>query len=72
MPVDVRLALAARVRSDDDEGAQMSGVLDGVRVLDVTAWQAGPMVTMVLGDFGAEVLKIEAATRLDGWRAAPA
>ena len=37
----------------------MSGVLDGVRVLDVTAWQAGPMVTMVLGDFGAEVLKIE-------------
>ena len=46
----------------------MSGVLDGVRILDVTAWQAGPMVTMVLGDFGAEVLKVEAATRLDGWR----
>jgi crotonobetainyl-CoA:carnitine CoA-transferase CaiB-like acyl-CoA transferase len=46
----------------------VSGVLDGVRVLDVTAWQAGPMVTMVLGDFGAEVLKIEAANRLDGWR----
>lgn len=46
----------------------MSGVLDGVRVLDLTAWQAGPTVTMVLGDFGAEVLKVEAATRLDGWR----
>lgn len=46
----------------------MRGVLDGVRVLDVTAWQAGPIVTMVLGDFGAEVLKIEAADRLDGWR----
>ena len=46
----------------------MKAVLDGVRVLDVTAWQAGPMVTMVLGDFGAEVLKIEAADRLDGWR----
>lgn len=44
------------------------GVLDGVRVLDLTAWQAGPILTMILGDFGAEVLKIEAATRLDGWR----
>ena len=46
----------------------MKGVLEGVRVLDLTAWQAGPMVTMILGDFGAEVLKIEAADRLDGWR----
>jgi crotonobetainyl-CoA:carnitine CoA-transferase CaiB-like acyl-CoA transferase len=43
-------------------------VLDHVRVLDLTAWQAGPMVTMILADFGAEVLKIEAASRLDGWR----
>jgi crotonobetainyl-CoA:carnitine CoA-transferase CaiB-like acyl-CoA transferase len=45
-----------------------AAVLDGVRVLDLTAWQAGPILTMILGDFGAEVLKIEAATRLDGWR----
>ena len=45
-----------------------AGVLDGVRVLDLTAWQAGPILTMILGDFGAEVLKIEASTRLDGWR----
>ncbi len=42
--------------------------LAGVRVLDLTAWQAGPQATMVLGDFGAEVLKIEAPQRLDGWR----
>src|SRR4051812_7185355 len=45
-----------------------AGVLDGIRVLDLTAWQAGPILTMILGDFGAEGLKIEAATRLDGWR----
>jgi crotonobetainyl-CoA:carnitine CoA-transferase CaiB-like acyl-CoA transferase len=43
-------------------------VLDTVRVLDLTAWQAGPTVTMILADFGAEVLKIEAPKRLDGWR----
>ena len=43
-------------------------VLDNVRVLDLTAWQAGPTVTMILADFGAEVLKIEAPKRLDGWR----
>lgn len=42
--------------------------LDNVHVLDLTAWQAGPTVTMILADFGAEVLKIEAPTRLDGWR----
>jgi len=42
--------------------------LAGVRVLDLTAWQAGPQATMIVGDFGAEVLKIEAPQRLDGWR----
>jgi crotonobetainyl-CoA:carnitine CoA-transferase CaiB-like acyl-CoA transferase len=44
--------------------------LAGVRVLDLTAWQAGPLATMILGDFGADVVKIEAPQRLDGWRGA--
>ena len=37
----------------------MGGPLAGVRIVDCTAYIAGPFATMVLGDQGADVVKIE-------------
>src|SRR5213083_2246297 len=37
----------------------MTGVLDGIRVLDVAEWGFVPSAGTVLGDWGAEVIKVE-------------
>ena len=37
----------------------MAGALHGVKVLDLTSTIAGPFAPMLLGDLGAEVLKVE-------------
>ena len=37
----------------------MNRPLDGVRIIDWTIWQQGPVSTMMLADLGAEVIKIE-------------
>lgn len=38
----------------------MGGVLEGVKVLDLGRYQAGPRCAMVMADMGAEVVKVEA------------
>jgi crotonobetainyl-CoA:carnitine CoA-transferase CaiB-like acyl-CoA transferase len=37
----------------------MAGLLDGMRVLDLSAWRPMPHATQILADLGAEVLKVE-------------
>ena len=42
--------------------------LSGLRVIDLTAWWAGPVSASLLASLGAEVIHVESIGRLDGMR----
>jgi len=50
-------------------GPDLNATLRGLRVLDLTRNLAGPYCTMILGDLGAEVVKVEQPGRGDDTRA---
>ena len=51
--------------------ASRSTALEGVKVVDFTHFLAGPLATMTLGDFGADVIKIEPPGRGEDFRYYP-
>ena len=72
-----------QLRGAGGEPNQMSKILQGIRVLDFGRYIAGPYCATLLGDMGAEVIRIEKVdgsedrylspiTENRGWRAVPA
>ena len=45
--------------------------LDGIRIIDLSFIVAGPLASRLLCDFGADVVRIESRSRIDGARINP-
>lgn len=60
--------LSAPAPAAEDEPADIAGPLAGVRVIEVGTLIAGPFAGRMLGDLGAEVIKVEAPDNPDPLR----
>ena len=46
----------------------MTGALDGIRIVEFASYVSGPYAGMMLGDMGAEVIKVETPGKGDPFR----
>ena len=51
-----------RPRLSDGSLSDDSGTASGIRVIDLTVWMSGAIGAMLLGDLGADVIKVEGPT----------